>query len=33
VLSTNVYILGVTIDVADLAGKNIRYFSLNLQEA
>ncbi len=33
VVSTNVYILGVAIDVADLAGKNIRYFSLTLQEA
>jgi hypothetical protein len=33
VINTNVYILGVKIHVADLAGKNIRYFTLTLQEA
>jgi len=33
VISTTVYILGVAIQAADLAGKNIRYFTLTLQEA
>jgi hypothetical protein len=33
VINTTVYILGVQIHVADLAGKNIRYFTLSLQEA
>jgi hypothetical protein len=33
VISTSVYILGVTIHVADVAGQNIRYFTLTLQEA
>jgi hypothetical protein len=33
VISTSVYILDVRIDVADLAGKNIRIFTLTLQEA
>jgi hypothetical protein len=33
VISTTVYILAVAIQAADLAGKNIRYFTLTLQEA
>lgn len=33
VLSTTVYILGVSMDAQDLAGKNIRRFTVNLQEA
>jgi hypothetical protein len=33
VISTNVYVLGVIIDAMDLAGKNIRRFTLTLQEA
>jgi hypothetical protein len=33
VISTNVYVMGVNIDAVDLAGKNIRYFTLTLQEA
>jgi hypothetical protein len=33
VINTSVYILGVAIQVADLAGKNIRYFTVTLQEA
>jgi hypothetical protein len=33
VINATVYILEVTIDIADLAGKNIRYFTLILQEA
>jgi len=32
VINTIVMILGVQIHVADLAGKNIRYFTLTLQE-
>lgn len=33
VISTSVYVLDVSIDAADLGGKNIRYFTLTLQEA
>lgn len=33
VINTSVYILAVQIYVADIAGKNIRHFSLTLQEA
>lgn len=33
VISTNVYVLAVNIDAMDLAGKNVRYFTLTLQEA
>jgi hypothetical protein len=33
VLSTSVYILGMTLDAQDLAGKNIRRFTVSLQEA
>jgi hypothetical protein len=33
VISTSVYVLDVTIDIVDLAGKNVRYFTLTLQEA
>ena len=33
VVNTSVYVLGVQIQVADLAGKNIRHFTLTLQEA
>jgi hypothetical protein len=33
VVNTTVYILDVAIDAADLAGKNIRHFTLTLQEA
>jgi len=33
VINISVYILAVQIYVADLAGKNIRHFSLTLQEA
>ena len=33
VISTNVYVMTVNIDAVDLAGKNIRYFTLTLQEA
>lgn len=33
VISTTVYILAVAIQAADLAGKNIRYFTVTLQEA
>jgi len=33
VISTNVYVLGLMIDAMDLAGKNIRYYTLTLQEA
>jgi hypothetical protein len=32
VIGTTVYILGMTIDAADLAGKNVRRFTLALQE-
>lgn len=32
-ISTNVYVLGVSIDAVDLGGKNLRYFTLTLQEA
>lgn len=32
VLSTTVYILAMTIDAQDLAGKNIRRFTVNVQE-
>jgi hypothetical protein len=33
VISTNVYVLAIMIDAMDLAGKNIRRFTLTLQEA
>ena len=33
VISTTVYILAVDIQAEDLSGKNIRYFTLTLQEA
>lgn len=33
VINTSVRILGVQIHIADLGGKNIRYFTLTLQEA
>jgi len=33
VISTSVYILDMAIQIADLAGKNIRYFTVTLQEA
>ncbi len=33
VLSTTVYILGMSLDAQDLAGKNIRRFTVSLQEA
>lgn len=33
VINTTVYILAVAIQAADLAGKNIRYFTVTLQEA
>jgi len=33
VISTNVYVLAANIDAIDLAGKNVRYFTLTLQEA
>jgi hypothetical protein len=33
VISASVYVLDVRIDVSDLAGKNIRSFTLTLQEA
>jgi hypothetical protein len=31
--STNVYVLGVELGLSDLGGKNIRKFTLTLQEA
>ena len=33
VVSTSVYVLDVSIDARDLAGQNIRYYTLTLQEA
>lgn len=33
VISATVYILGVTQDIADLGGKNVRRFTVSLQEA
>ena len=33
IISTNVYVLAVNIDAMNLAGKNVRYFTLTLQEA
>jgi len=33
VLSTTVYILAMTIDAQDLAGKNVRRYTVSLQEA
>jgi hypothetical protein len=33
VINTSVYILDMAIQIADLAGKNIRYFTVTLQEA
>ena len=33
VISTSVYVLGLSIDAVDLAGKNIRYYTLTLQES
>jgi hypothetical protein len=32
IIGTSVYVLGVSIDAVDLAGKNIRYFTITLQE-
>jgi hypothetical protein len=32
VINTSVYVLGVSIDAIDVAGKNIRYFTMTLQE-